>query len=64
MRQMISGLVAAAAVVAASTAPAMACGCLFTSGGVAPVYSPLRHGLWSGYGTATATAMAGYERLP
>jgi hypothetical protein len=54
MRQMISGLVAAAAVVAASAAPAMACGGLFT-GGCSPcwAYSPC-----AGYG------IAAYERLP
>lgn len=53
MRQMISGLLAAVAVVAASTAPAMACGGLFTGVGCSPcwAYSPC-----AGY--------AAYERLP
>ena len=53
MRQMISGVVAAVAVVAASTAPAMACGGLFTGVGCSPcwAYSPC-----AGY--------AAYERLP
>src|ERR1700733_13524892 len=70
MRQTISGLVAAIAVVAASAVPAMACG-LFDSGcGVpcspcgqsyyaAPVYS----GCYSG-GCGPAGYGYGYERLP
>ena len=68
MRQMISGLVAAAALVAASAAPAMACGGggLFTSG-CAPCQayvSPCAQSYagagyyYGGYG------IAGYERLP
>ena len=68
MRQTISGLIAAIAVVAASAVPAMACG-LFDSGCgapctpcgqsyVAPVYSGCNNGCGpAGYGY-------GYERLP
>ena len=57
MRQMISGLVAAVAVVAASAAPAMACGGLFTSGcSPCQSYSPCAQGYYrAGYG---------YDRLP
>jgi hypothetical protein len=56
MRQMISGLVAAIAVVGASAAPASACG-LFqsTCGYVAPVYSGCNTGCGGGWA---------YERLP
>ena len=58
MRQTISGLVAAIAVVAASAAPAMACGCSKPRAGriyiPAPVYS----------GCNTGCGGWGYERLP
>jgi hypothetical protein len=54
MRQMISGLVAAAAMVAASAAPAMACGGLFT-GGCSPCQSYASPCGYYGYG---------YDRLP
>jgi hypothetical protein len=56
MRQMISGLVAAIAVVGASAAPASACG-LFqsTCGYVAPAYSGCNTGCGGGWA---------YERLP
>ena len=56
MRQMISGLVAAAAVVAASAAPAMACGGLFANG-----CSPCQS-----YASPCGTYGAGhgYDRLP
>src|ERR1700710_2718081 len=56
MRQMISGLVAAIAMVGASAAPAGACG-LFqsTCGYVAPVYSGCNTGCGGGWG---------HERLP
>lgn len=72
MRQMISGLVAAAAIVAASAAPAMACGGLFTSGGCSPcqAYSPCGQGHYgAGYGYGYGSGYgygygAGYERLP
>jgi hypothetical protein len=65
MRQMISGLVAAVAVVAASAAPAMACGGLFTSGGCSPcqAYSPCAQGYYQGYYGA-GYGVAAYERLP
>ena len=49
MRQMISGLVAAVAMVAASAAPAMACGGLFTWRMFAmPGLQPMRAGLLRG----------------
>jgi hypothetical protein len=56
MRQMISGLIAAIAVVGVSAAPASACG-LFTCGAayVAPVYSGCNTGCGGGWA---------YERLP
>ena len=65
MRQMISGLVAAVAVVAASAVPAMACGGLFTSGGCSPcvAYSPCAQGYYPGYYGA-GYGIAAYERLP
>jgi len=66
MRQVISGLVAAFAVVAASAAPAMACGGLFDScspcgyvGPCATVYAPAY-----AYGGCGGCAWWGYERLP
>jgi hypothetical protein len=58
MRQMISGLVAAIAVVGASAAPASACGLFQSTCGaayVAPVYSGCNTGCGGGWG---------YERLP
>jgi hypothetical protein len=69
MRQTISGLVAAIAVVAASAVPAMACG-LFDSGCGVPcapcgqVYAPapVYSGCYSGCGPAGYEY--GYERLP
>lgn len=68
MRQMISGLVAAVAVVAASAAPAMACGGLFTSAGCSPcaAYSPCAQGYYPGYypGYYAGYGFAAYERLP
>lgn len=62
MRQIISGLVAAVAVVAASAAPAMACGGLFTSGcSPCQTYSPCAqgrgyYGVDYGYGRLPSTA--------
>ena len=55
MRQMISGLVAAIAVVGASAAPASACG-LFqsTCGYVAPVYSDCNNGCGGGWAVWSA----------
>lgn len=63
MRQMISGMVAVAAIVAASVAPAMACGGLFTSG-CSPClsYSPCVSGYYPGY--YGGYGFAGYESLP
>jgi hypothetical protein len=68
MRQTISGLVAAIAVVAASAVPAMACG-LFDSGCGAPcspcgqIYAPAP--VYSGcYSCGPAGYGYGYERLP
>ncbi|WP_438278143.1 hypothetical protein [Nitrobacter sp.] len=61
MRQMISGLVAAAALMAASAAPAMACGGLFTSAGCSPC-SPCAQGYHGYYGAGYG--IAAYERLP
>ncbi|MBS0528290.1 MAG: hypothetical protein JSS22_02705 [Proteobacteria bacterium] len=61
MRQMISGLVAAVAVVAAGAAPAMACGGGLFSNGCSPCQayvSPCAQSYGAGYG------VAGYERLP
>jgi hypothetical protein len=57
MRQMISGLVAAIAVVGASAAPASACGLFQSTCGayVAPIYSGCNTGCGGGWG---------YERLP
>jgi hypothetical protein len=62
MRQMISGLVAVAAMVAASAAPAMACGGLFTGNGCSPcqTVSPCAQGYYRGAGYG----IAAYERLP
>ena len=56
MRQTISGLVAAVAVVAASAAPAMACGLKSACGRAMCRRRSIR--------AATAAAAAGYERLP
>ena len=67
MREMISGLMAAMAVVAISAAPASACGGLLTGGCApcgavgacgSPAYLPYDYGYGAGYGTA------GFERLP
>ncbi|WP_420133655.1 hypothetical protein [Rhodopseudomonas sp.] len=69
MRQMISGLVAAVAVVTVSAAPALACGGgLFAADGCAPcgavsacgspAYLPYNYGYSAGYGSAA------FERLP
>jgi hypothetical protein len=63
MRQMISGIVAAAAVVAASVAPAMACGGLFTGCTSCLSYGPCVSGYYPGYYGA-GYGFAGYERLP
>lgn len=64
MRQMISGLVAAAAIVAASAAPAMACGGLFTNGcSPCQAYNPCARGYYQGYYGA-GYGFAAYERLP
>ena len=57
MRQMISGLVAAAAVMVVGAAPAMACGWSPCVAPVAPVYSGCNTGC-GGYGYGV-----GYERL-
>ncbi|PJG56050.1 hypothetical protein CVM73_07890 [Bradyrhizobium forestalis] len=59
MRQMISGLVAAAAVMFAATAPAAACG-FTTCAPVAPVYSGCNTGC-GGYGYGYG--YGGFERL-
>jgi hypothetical protein len=78
MRQMISGLVAAVAVVTASAVPAMACGGgLFTScspcgGYVSPCGQPEvyaapvapAYGYGYGYGYGCNTCGAAFERLP
>lgn len=58
MRQMISGLVAAAAVMFVATAPAAACG-YTTCAPVAPVYSGCNTGCGYGYGYGHGA----YERL-
>ncbi|MBR0738968.1 hypothetical protein JQ581_18700 [Bradyrhizobium liaoningense] len=58
MRQMISGLVAAAAVMFVATAPAAACG-YTTCAPVAPVYSGCNTGCGYGYGYGYGA----YERL-
>jgi hypothetical protein len=64
MRQMISGLVAAAAMVAASAAPAMACGGLFTSGcSPCQAYNPCAQNYYQGYYGA-GYGVAAYQRLP
>jgi len=70
MRHTISKMIAAFAVVAASAAPAMACGSgggLFTSGGCSPCgqayVSPCGQSYNTGYGYGYAGAAA-YERLP
>ncbi|MBB4426022.1 hypothetical protein GGD66_004583 [Bradyrhizobium sp. CIR48] len=61
MRQMISGLVAAAAVMFAATGPAAACG--FTScAPVAPVYTGCNTGC-GGYGYGYGYGYGAYERL-
>ena len=60
MRQMISGLVAAAAVMFAATAPAAACG-YTTCAPVAPVYSGCNTGC--GYGYGYGYGYGAYERL-
>lgn len=67
MRNMISRLMVAAALVAASAAPAMACGGLFNSGcspcGQAYVSPCAGAGYGGGYGYGYA-GVASYERLP
>jgi hypothetical protein len=68
MRKTISGMAAAIAVVAASAAPATACGglfdtcspCGFVGSPCAPAYVPP----YAYSGCATACGWAGYERLP
>lgn len=67
MRQLITGLVAAAAVVTVSAAPAMACGGLFTQCGVQAYVSPCggcgaSYGYGAGYGAGYGYGVA--ERLP
>ena len=67
MRQTISGLVAAIAVVAASTAPAMACGGLFDSCGGCGYVSPCAQTYVPAYtygGCNTGCGGWGYQRLP
>lgn len=61
MRQMISGLVAAAAVMFAATAPAAACG-FNPCQPVAPVYSGCNTGC-GGYGYGYGYGYGAYERL-
>ena len=61
MRQMISGLVAAAAVMFAATAPAAACG-FDPCQPVAPVYSGCNTGC-GGYGAGYGYGYGAYERL-
>ncbi|MGY2936898.1 hypothetical protein ACVWZ6_006500 [Bradyrhizobium sp. GM6.1] len=61
MRQMISGLVAAAAVMFAATAPAAACG-FDPCQPVAPVYSGCNTGC-GGYGAGYSYGYGAYERL-
>jgi hypothetical protein len=61
MRQMISGLVAAAAVMFVATAPAAACG-FSTCAPVAPVYSGCNTGC-GGYGYGYGYGYGAYERL-
>jgi len=65
MRQMISGLVAAAAVMFVATAPAAACG-FTTCAPVAPVYSGCNTGCGGygiGYGYGYGYGYGAYERL-
>jgi hypothetical protein len=67
MRQMISGLAAAIAVVTVSAAPALACGGLFTgSSSCGQAYvSPCAQGCGTGYGAGYGYAGAAtYDRLP
>jgi hypothetical protein len=69
MRQLITGLVAAAAVVTVSAAPAMACGGLFTQCGVQAYVSPCggcgaSYGYGAGYGTGYGYGYGVAERLP
>ncbi len=67
MRQTISGLVAAIAVMAASSAPAMACGGLFDSCGGCGYVSPCAQTYVPAYtygGCNTGCGGWGFERLP
>ena len=67
MRQTISGFVAAIAVVAASSAPAMACGGLFDSCGGCGYVSPCAQTYVPAYtygGCNTGCGGWGYQRLP
>jgi hypothetical protein len=69
MRQTISGLVAAIAVVTASAAPALACGGGLFSGSCSPCgqayVSPCSQGYYgSGYDHSAYYGAAAYERLP
>jgi hypothetical protein len=67
MRQTISGLLAAIAVVAASSAPAMACGGLFDSCGGCGYVSPCAQIYVPAYtygGCNTGCGGWGFERLP
>jgi len=65
MRQTISGLVAALAVMVAGAAPAKACGGLF-DGGCSPCgyVSPCAQAYVPTYSTCGGCGFAGYERLP
>jgi len=62
MRQMISGLVAAAAVMIAGSAPAMACG-FSTCAPVAPVYSGCNTGCGGSWGYGAGYGGWGFEHL-
>jgi hypothetical protein len=68
MRQTISGLVAAIAVVTASAAPALACGGGLFTGACAPCgqayVSPCAQGYGGGYDYSTSHRVAAYELLP
>jgi len=66
MRQTISGLVAATAVMAASTAPAMACGGLFDTCSPCGYVSPCAQTYVPAYtyGGCNTGCGWGYERLP
>ena len=68
MRQTISGLVAAIAVVTASAAPALACGGGLFTGWCSPCgqayVSPCSQGYGGGYDHSAYYGVAAYERLP